>query len=182
MTRVQVLYWQEIPSLVRATAADGTQVSRQLPDWFQQEIDRVAMEQGLVGSDAYLEQWQWGEPEERDGAVNDVLDAVEAELGRSAVESSEQEARDRLTADVADRPRLHRMPGAVHDDEPPFGASASSLRAHSSGVERSWSPFTRSVGISSFAPRGGSAVGGVGDHGRHWRMKPLPSAVARSKG
>ena len=80
MTRVSVLYWQEIPSLVRATAADGTQVSRQLPDWFQQEIDRVAMEQGLVGSDAYLEQWQWGAPEERDGAVNDVLDAVEAEL------------------------------------------------------------------------------------------------------
>ena len=65
MTRVSVLYWQEIPSLVRATDADGTQVSRQLPDWFQQEIDRLAMEQGLVGSDAYLEQWQWGEPEER---------------------------------------------------------------------------------------------------------------------
>ena len=80
MTRVSVLYWQEIPSLVRATAADGTQVSRQLPDWFQQEIDRVAMEQGLVGSDAYLERWQWGEPEEREGAANDVLDEVEAEL------------------------------------------------------------------------------------------------------
>jgi Virulence factor len=80
VTRVQVLYWQEIPSLVRATSADGTQISRQLPAWFQQEIDRVAMEQGLVGSDAYLEQWHWGEPEERDGAANDVLDAVEAEL------------------------------------------------------------------------------------------------------
>ena len=80
MTTVRVLYWQEIPSLVRATAEDGAQVSRQLPDWFQQEIDRVAMEQGLVGSDAYLEQWHWAEPEERDGAVNDVLDAVEAEL------------------------------------------------------------------------------------------------------
>jgi hypothetical protein len=80
MTRVQILYWQEIPSLLRATAEDEAQVSRQLPDWFQQEIDRVAMEQGLVGSDAYLEQWHWGEPEERDGAVNEVLDAVEAEL------------------------------------------------------------------------------------------------------
>jgi hypothetical protein len=78
--QVRVLYWQEIPSLVRVTLDDGTQQSRQLPDWFQQEIDRVAMEQGLVGSDAYLEQWQWGKPEERDGAVNDVLDAVEAEL------------------------------------------------------------------------------------------------------
>ena len=80
LTRVQILYWQEIPSLLRATADDETQVSRQLPDSFQQEIDRVAMDQGLIGSDAYLEQWHWGEPEERDGAPNDVLDAVEAEL------------------------------------------------------------------------------------------------------
>ena len=80
MTRVQILYWQEIPSLLRATGDDGSQVSRQLPDWFQQEIDRVAMAQGLVGSDAYLEQWRWGPAEERDGAPAEVLDAVEAEL------------------------------------------------------------------------------------------------------
>ena len=80
MTSVRVLYWQEIASLVRATAEDGTQVSRQLPDWFQQEIDRVAMEQGLIGSDAYLEQFGWRELEPRDAAPNDVLDAVEAEL------------------------------------------------------------------------------------------------------
>jgi hypothetical protein len=78
--QVRVLYWQEIPSLVRATAEDGTQVSRQLPDWFQQEIDRVAMEQGLVGSDAYLEQWRWSEPQARAGSAAEVLDAVEAEL------------------------------------------------------------------------------------------------------
>jgi hypothetical protein len=78
--QVRVLYWQEIPSLVRVTADDGTQVSRQLPDWFQQEIDRVAMEQGLVGSDAYLEQFAWRELDPRDGAPNDVLDAVEQEL------------------------------------------------------------------------------------------------------
>ena len=78
--QVRVLYWQEIPSLIRVTADDGTQVSRQLPDWFQQEIDRIAMEQGLIGSDAYLEQFAWRELEPRDGAPNDVLDAVEAEL------------------------------------------------------------------------------------------------------
>ena len=78
--RVQVLYWQEIPSLIRVTADDGTQLSRQLPEWFQQEIDRIAMEQGLVGSDAYLEQWQWGELEERPGSAAEVLDAVVAEL------------------------------------------------------------------------------------------------------
>jgi hypothetical protein len=81
--RVQVLYWQEIPSLVRVTAGDGTQLSRQLPDWFQQEIDRVAMEQGLVGSDAYLEQWSWRDLEAREGSASDVLDAIEAELTAS---------------------------------------------------------------------------------------------------
>jgi cvfA/B/C family virulence factor len=78
--QIRVLYWQEIPSLIRVTTDDGTQVSRQLPDWFQQEIDRVAMEQGLIGSDAYLEQFGWRELEPRDGVTNDVLDAVEAEL------------------------------------------------------------------------------------------------------
>ena len=77
MTRVQVLYWQDIPSVVRVG-----DVKRELPEWFQQEIDRVAMEQGLVGSDAYLEQFTWHELEPRDGAPNDVLDAVEAELVR----------------------------------------------------------------------------------------------------
>jgi hypothetical protein len=38
------------------------------------------MEQGLIGSDAYLEQFAWHELESRDGAPNDVLDAVESEL------------------------------------------------------------------------------------------------------
>ena len=73
--RVQVLYWQHVPSLVRAGEA-----KRQLPDWFQQEIDRVAMEQGLHGSDAYLEHWEWRDLGERDGADEDVAAAVEAEL------------------------------------------------------------------------------------------------------
>jgi len=80
VTRVQILYWQDVPSLVRAFGDDGTPVSRQLSAWFQQEIDRRAMAQGLVGSDAYLEQWRWGDAEERDGSVDEVLDAVEREL------------------------------------------------------------------------------------------------------
>jgi len=66
----RVLCWQDIPSVIQA----GSE-KRQLPDWFQQEIDRRAMEQGLLGSDAYLEQWQWRE-EEFDGD----LDAFEADV------------------------------------------------------------------------------------------------------
>ncbi len=75
MTRVQVLYWQDIPSVVRAG-----DVKRQLPDWFQQEIDRVAMEQGLLGSDAYLEQWEWREHSEVEASPAEAVDRVAAEL------------------------------------------------------------------------------------------------------
>jgi hypothetical protein len=65
---------------VKAFDDDGGSVSRQLDPWFQQEIDRQAMAQGLVGSDAYLEQWAWDEPAEREGGVEETLDAVEREL------------------------------------------------------------------------------------------------------
>ncbi len=83
MTRFQILYWQDVPSLVRVFSADGTPVSHQLPDWFQQEIDRQAMEQGLIGSDAYLEQWRWGEPQERPEASADLVEALVRELERA---------------------------------------------------------------------------------------------------
>ena len=75
MSRVQVLYWQHVPSVVKAG-----DVKRQLPDWFQQEIDRVAMEQGLLGSDAYLEQWEWREHGEVEGSDAEAVDAVYDEL------------------------------------------------------------------------------------------------------
>lgn len=80
MTRFQILYWQEVPSLVRTFAPDGTPTSHQLPDWFQQEIDRQAMALGLVGSDAYLEEWHWGEPQERPEAPAELVDALAREL------------------------------------------------------------------------------------------------------
>jgi len=80
MARFQILYWQDVPSVLQAFADDGSSVKRQLPDWFQQEIDRQAMEQGLVGSDAYLEQWHWGEVDERPGTPDEVLDTLEREL------------------------------------------------------------------------------------------------------
>ena len=38
------------------------------------------MQQGLVGSDAYLEQWHWGDEEERPGTPDEVLESIEQEL------------------------------------------------------------------------------------------------------
>ena len=51
MARYQVLYWQDVPSVVKAFGDDGSELKRELPEWFQQEIDNRAMTQGLTGSD-----------------------------------------------------------------------------------------------------------------------------------
>jgi hypothetical protein len=80
VTRVQVLYWQDVPSVIKAVGDDGSEVKRQLPDWYQQEIDKRAMVQGLSDSDAYLEQWHWSDPEERPGTPDEVVADVEREL------------------------------------------------------------------------------------------------------
>ena len=80
MARYQILFWQDVPSVIKAFADDGAELKRQLPDWYQQEIDQRAMVQGLTGSDEYLEHWHWGDVEERPGTPDEVLDAVEREL------------------------------------------------------------------------------------------------------
>jgi Virulence factor len=80
VARYQILYWQDVPSIIKAFDDDGATVSRELPEWFQQEIDKRAMVQGLTESDAYLEQWRWGDMQERPGAPSDVLDDVAREL------------------------------------------------------------------------------------------------------
>jgi hypothetical protein len=82
----RVLSWRDIPSVLKASADDGAEVSRQLPDVFQQEIDRVAMREGLVGSDEYLAQWAWSEPQERPGTPEEVLDALARELEAQLLE------------------------------------------------------------------------------------------------
>jgi cvfA/B/C family virulence factor len=78
----RVLCWQDIPSVIKVAGDDGGEVSRQLPDAFQQAIDSEAMRQGLVGSDAYLEQWRWTERQERPGSADRVLDELTEEFER----------------------------------------------------------------------------------------------------
>ena len=81
MHQCQILYWRDIPAQVRVF--DGRKpVSRTMPAHFQLEIDRVAMAEGLEGSDAYLDQWHWTERLEREGEedVQQVLDVLVREL------------------------------------------------------------------------------------------------------
>ncbi|MBI1791536.1 MAG: virulence factor [Acidobacteria bacterium] len=80
MAQYQVLYWRHIPAQVKAFEAGKRPVSRPLPDRFQEEIDRVAMQEGLVGNDDYLNQWQWSPKQEREGSAEQVAGAVAKEL------------------------------------------------------------------------------------------------------
>ena len=79
MADYQVLYWQEIPAQVRVF--DGRRpLARKMPDRFQEAIDLTAMEQGLEGTDDYLEQWNWTARQERPGSPQEVLEALLKEL------------------------------------------------------------------------------------------------------
>jgi hypothetical protein len=81
VARYRILSWRGIPAQVKVfPEGEGKPLSVVLPDKFQQEIDRVAMSEGLIGADAYLEQWQWSEDLERPGSPEEVLDSVLAEL------------------------------------------------------------------------------------------------------
>ena len=80
MAIYQVLYWKDIPAQVKVFEQGRRPVSRPLPGYFQEEIDRVVMEKGLAGTDDYLNQWQWSAKQERPGSVQEVLDALVSEL------------------------------------------------------------------------------------------------------
>jgi hypothetical protein len=79
MATYKVLYWQEVPSQIKAED-DETDVTLQMPDRFQERIDRLAAERGLGGADDYLAQWRWSEEDDRDGSAQAVAEAVRDEL------------------------------------------------------------------------------------------------------
>ena len=79
MATYKILYWQEIPSQIKAD--DGAdEVSLAMPARFMQRIDDLALRRGLHGTDDYLEQWNWSEEQEREGTAAEVAEAVMAEL------------------------------------------------------------------------------------------------------
>ena len=79
MAKYTILNWQDLPSLVEASDDEGTH-KIQLSQRFQALIDHVAMESGLMGSDAYLDGWNKTDAQEREGEAKDVAKAVVEEI------------------------------------------------------------------------------------------------------
>ena len=80
MARYRILSWRGIPAQLKIFPEQGAPRSVALDGWFAQEIDRVAMREGLIGADAYLEQFEWSSDLERPGAAEEVATQVVAEL------------------------------------------------------------------------------------------------------
>jgi hypothetical protein len=79
MATYEIISWREIPAIVEARDDGGT-VTRQLSERFQMLIDSAAMQLGLDGAEAYIEQWQRTAPAQREGSASDVADAVAREI------------------------------------------------------------------------------------------------------
>jgi hypothetical protein len=83
MASYKVLYWQEIPSQIKAEDAQDD-VTVMLSDRFMQRIDQLASARGLADADAYLAEWHWSDEQDRPGTARSVAEAVRAELEAAA--------------------------------------------------------------------------------------------------
>ncbi len=98
MPELTVISWRDIPAQV--TAGRGRSAVRvQLSERFQDAIDAAAMRAGLIGTDAYLEEWR----REARACEGDL----EAEVAATA---------ERLELDYSDE-RLERLSRASGEGE-----------------------------------------------------------------
>jgi len=79
----KILYWQEIPSQIKAED-DLDDVTLPLDPRFMERIDQLAAQRGLQGQDDYLAQWRWSDEQERDGTAEEVARAIKIELESDA--------------------------------------------------------------------------------------------------
>lgn len=71
MPKVIIVYWRDIPAQV--IVGKGRQAAKvQLPERFEQAIDRAAMKIGAEDTDAYLAEWQKGISYQVEGDQTDI--------------------------------------------------------------------------------------------------------------
>ncbi len=58
MAELTVIWWRDIPAQVVAKEGRRSSARAELSGRFQEAIDAAAMRAGLIGTDAYLEEWR----------------------------------------------------------------------------------------------------------------------------
>jgi hypothetical protein len=79
MATYKILYWQEIPTQIKAED-ESEDVDLMLDGRFMAQVDILAAKRGLQSADDYLAQWRWSEQEEREGSAREVAEALKTEL------------------------------------------------------------------------------------------------------
>lgn len=79
MAIYKILFWQEIPTQIKAED-DLDEVTVMLDDRFMAQIDILAAKRGLQSTDDFLAQWKWSDEQEREGSAHEVVEALKAEL------------------------------------------------------------------------------------------------------
>jgi hypothetical protein len=79
MPEVTIVYWRDIPAQI-IVGKGRRGAKRQLPERFEQAIDRAAMKVGAQDTDAYLAEWRKAAPYELAGEPDAVADAEAARL------------------------------------------------------------------------------------------------------
>ena len=57
MTKIFVLFWQDIPTVIEARDSSGIE-KVELSKRFAELVDLIAMKKGLIGTDDYLQNWK----------------------------------------------------------------------------------------------------------------------------
>lgn len=77
MPEVTIVYWRDIPAqVIVGKGRRGFKV--QLPERFEQAIDRAAMKTGAAGTDDYLAEWRKADPVTVEGDSDEAVARAEA--------------------------------------------------------------------------------------------------------
>lgn len=81
MPDVTVVYWRDIPAQV--IVGKGRRAAKiQLPERFEQAIDRCAMRVGARDTDSYLREWRKSEPRPEAGEAEEIANREANRLDR----------------------------------------------------------------------------------------------------
>jgi 5-methyltetrahydrofolate--homocysteine methyltransferase len=79
-TTYKVLYWQEIPSQIKAEDDAGNEVSIELGAKVTEYIDAMAQKRGYTDGERYTAEWKWSDEQEREGPLTKVVEVLKSEL------------------------------------------------------------------------------------------------------
>ena len=79
MPDVTIVFWRDIPAQV-IVGKGRRGAKKQLPERFEQAIDRAAMKVGAQDTDAYLAEWRKAAPYTVDGDAAEIAESEAARL------------------------------------------------------------------------------------------------------